>query len=1040
MKVADLEFVSRSNCKEIGIDENLVGDNTLVFFRLRGCSNDELMEILEYKSWVLRSWKTGYERKYFIRKWGENNNGDKIIWCYAGFSSILIRYLQNRLGYVVNGKEFFNAKEILLGDMRYELWDFQKDAVKEWFNSGCYGIIKAATGSGKCCKFNTLILTDNGLIKIEDIVKGISNLKYCKKSLDYYTKDAEVVDEKIKAISLKGNGEICKFDILNRYDMGISDVINIKTKLGFEICGTPEHKVIIINKDGYLEFKMLKDISNEDNIAISYNTNIFNEKLDLNFRFVDISKYDGCSVVLKNIEHMNTEISRLLGYAISEGNISENRLDITTYDGEMQNDIISICKNIGLDAGYKVDKNRNDGKPIGVIIQSVMFINFMYYMGYIDYAENKEVPWSILQSNMECQIEFLKAMFDGDGTLGFESMETYEKSKFKERYEIEYDSSSYELCRQLQIMLLNMGIISRLRIKKEATIEYKEEFRTYEKSYRLVITGGEILKYASIIGFGLTRKKEVLQEYVDILNSRERWTDIVYPNIHGKLNILYQKLKEKGKGIDKSLVIEQKVKYPSGDIMIERKVVTSHAYLKHHGFKMWSYISGERTPGKDTLEYILKVLDPVSNCGEWKYLNWLKENFIFDRVEKIIEGKERVYDVTVNEVHSYIGNGVVNHNTIIGCAIIKRLGVKTIIVVHTSDLLIGVWFNRLIEQFGEGIRSKIGIIGGGLTKRDRKIMRVCREDFEENIGKDIVIATSQSLLNKLDRLGKEKFGLLLYDEIHHSPAEQFKNVVNSIRAPARLALSATLIRPDGMSPMMQGLIGDVVYRIGIKELVNKGILVEPIFNTIVIDDPECTSKINKMKKGINDMERVNKAKQISGSSVKKKDYILQLCSSLVLNNKKFMMYTDWVTGENNGVFTRDVYVELLKEKGIRCIGVSSEMSGKEREEVFKYLKNDKIDGIVFGRLGNEGVDIPNVDSVIMCNCTASTILFPQRTGRAMRISPGKKNAFIYEILLDIPKELQWSKENFFEYGSEGYIKERIWLDKNGNSVKKEMVM
>lgn len=531
MKVVNLEFVDKDNCENAGISKEFVGDNTLVFFRLSGCSNDELMDIIEYKSWILKSWKTGIERKYFAFKWGEYGN-DKILWTYAGFSPILIRYLQNSLGYVVNGKELFRAKEISLGDMRYDLWDFQKDAVHAWIDSGCYGIIKAPTGSGK---------------------------------------------------------------------------------------------------------------------------------------------------------------------------------------------------------------------------------------------------------------------------------------------------------------------------------------------------------------------------------------------------------------------------------------------------------------------------------------------------------------------------------TIVGCSIIKKMGVRTIIIVHTSDLLIGVWFNRLIEQFGEGIRNKIGIIGGGLTKRDRKLMRVCRNGFEENIGKDIVIATSQSLLNSLSDLGKQKFGLLVYDEIHHAPAEQFRKVVNSIRSSARCALSATILRPDGMSPMMSGLIGDIAYRIGIRELVKRGFLVEPIFNTVVIDDEECKRKIGKLepRKARNEgdsMEYITKTKKISGSSEKKKDYVIDLCLSLVLNKKKFMMYTDWVTGENEGVFTRDFYVSMLTERGIRCIGVSSEMSGKEREEVFNYLRNDKIDGIVFGSLGSEGVDIMSVDSVIMCNCTASNIRFCQRVGRAMRISPGKKNAFIYEIILDTPKELEWSQRNFFEYGTEGYMKERVWLDANGKVVRKEKVM
>lgn len=412
----------------------------------------------------------------------------------------------------------------------------------------------------------------------------------------------------------------------------------------------------------------------------------------------------------------------------------------------------------------------------------------------------------------------------------------------------------------------------------------------------------------------------------------------------------------------------------------ERKYFVNKYGASNDGFVIWSYAG--------FAPILIRHLQ--NRLG---YLINGKENF---RSKEVLLGNMyySLWDFQKDAVKAWEdagGYGILKCPTgagksLVGCYIIKKTGLRTIICVHTGDLLINVWYNYLIEQFGASIKSRIGIIGGGLSKKDRKRMRVCGNGFEENIEKDIVIATSQSLLNRLSDLGKQKFGLMIVDEVHHYPSEQFRRVANAIRAPARLALSATLIRSDGMSPMMQGLIGDVVYRVGIRELVKKGLLVEPVFSTIVIDDEECKIKIENSwrnkGKGANDMEYITKEKKISGSSEKKKDYILELCSSLLLNKKKFMMYTDWVTGQDEGVFTRDVYVSLLKERGIRCIGISSEMSGNERDEVFKYLKDDKIDGIVFGSIGNEGINIPIVDSIIMCNTTASSIRYSQRIGRA----------------------------------------------------------
>jgi superfamily II DNA or RNA helicase len=404
----------------------------------------------------------------------------------------------------------------------------------------------------------------------------------------------------------------------------------------------------------------------------------------------------------------------------------------------------------------------------------------------------------------------------------------------------------------------------------------------------------------------------------------------------------------------------------------------------------------------------------------------------------------KLWDFQEEAVKSWIDNGCCgiiksptgSGKSILACDITKKMKVRTLISVHTSDLMVNVWFNNLVEQFSENIKGRIGLVGGGLSKNDRKDMRLSGDcSFEYNIGKDIVIATAQSVMNRLNELSQEKFGLVIYDECHHYSAEQFKKVASAVRAPYKLGLSATLNRPDGTSPLFYGMLGGLCYNISIKELVRKGVLVEPVFETIVVNDSDIQTEIATC--GLKQLELSRYIKKLSSSSIVKKDYILDLVKGLKMNNKKFVMYTDWVTPVD-GVFTRDEYVKYLQDMNIRVVGVSSEFSGKQREYLFDSLKKGKLDGLVFGMLGSEGVNIPAVDSVIMCNATASTIRYPQRVGRAMRSlrDNSKKYAYVYEVLLDIPKELDWSEKNFYEYKTEGYRKKKIWID-NGKVVSME---
>ena len=371
-------------------------------------------------------------------------------------------------------------------------------------------------GVGKCVRGNTLILTDRGIIKIEDIVH--KKIDFSNRNIDrgqtnlydsIYDRNDDDINEMLKEeddniknvdniISISPKLSYSKYKIIDRYDMGESDVISIKTRLGLEISGTPEHRIIIIDGNGKLRFKKLQDISTSDQVIISYNMNVFNERLKLNF-FHKRKKESNCeNQTLKNVSYMNPDIAELLGYIIAEANDDSTSVIITSHDKEMIDRSLATCKSINIDACEKyVDK-----KLVGVDINSVAFKEFVYYLGYRKLAQNKEVPWSILQADRDSQISFIRALFDGDGTVG--------NGDDSHQY-VEYNSSSYELCRQLQIMLLNFGIVGRLSSKKGTKkLEYREEIREYEESYRLIILGGEVLKFSEIINFGLSRKKEIL--------------------------------------------------------------------------------------------------------------------------------------------------------------------------------------------------------------------------------------------------------------------------------------------------------------------------------------------------------------------------------------------------------------------------------------------------------------------------------------------------------------------------------------------------
>lgn len=576
--------------------------------------------------------------------------------------------------------------------------------------------IIGSQSTGKCLKKGSLVLTTKGLVKIEDLANEKTDSENKKRDLtidigqlslletlgEYiedkdnnfiYSDNVKNIDE-VVSLSPKLKEGFKSYKILDKYDMGMNDVIKIITSIGLEITGTPEHRIIVINKDGRLIFKKLENITDEDYIVITLCTNYYNDRLKLNYvqKRYTCRGFKANDYLLKNIEYMDENIAKLLGYIISEASAGFNRDDdacnfqITTYDKEMQDDIISICQSLEVNWSYSYGNDyntkleKNDGNPTGIRISSINFAEFIYYLGYRHLSKNKEIPWSIFQADKNSQIAFIRALFDGDGTVGIW------KALDGERAGIEYGSSSQELCKQLQIILLNMGIVGRLGRHKGTALEYRDHIKNYEETYRLSITGREILKFSEIIGFGLARKKYSLNQCIKFLEDTTRHENVTIPYIGDKLKLLYNKLILLGqmRGLK---ICENKEEN-------RIKFVAARYYLEFHNCKLGKYIPNQkgdepqRKPSNFRLKKFLNILKPVKESEIFKhdkniqdifsYLEVLSELFIFDKVEKIEKDIENVYDITIDSVHSYIANGMINHNTTLAKKLSKEIKIPLI--------------------------------------------------------------------------------------------------------------------------------------------------------------------------------------------------------------------------------------------------------------------------------------------------------------------------------------------------------------------------
>ena len=134
--------------------------------------------------------------------------------------------------------------------------------------------------------------------------------------------------------------------------------------------------------------------------------------------------------------------------------------------------------------------------------------------------------------------------------------------------------------------------------------------------------------------------------------------------------------------------------------------------------------------------------------------------------------------------------------TVVALKAMEDLGEATLVVVPTL-ILVDQWRRRLEEDFG----VDVGVLGGG--SRDVRA---------------ITVATYDSASIRAESIGN-RFGLLVFDEVHHLPASSYRRIGLMYTAPHRLGLTATLAREDGAHVSLMELVGRVVYEMGVDELV-----------------------------------------------------------------------------------------------------------------------------------------------------------------------------------------------------------------------------
>ena len=344
----------------------------------------------------------------------------------------------------------------------------------------------------------------------------------------------------------------------------------------------------------------------------------------------------------------------------------------------------------------------------------------------------------------------------------------------------------------------------------------------------------------------------------------------------------------------------------------------------------------------------------------------------------------------------------------------RELGFKRVLfLVHRGQLA------RQTKKSYEKVFDKsisMGLVGAGYHEYDA----------------DYVFATVQTLNRDEHLLQYEKntFDCIVLDEAHHVSADTYQKIMKHFTPKLWLGMTAT---PDKRDDNIEGrnvyeiFNFQIAYEIRLQQAMEENLLCPfhyfGITDLSIIGDNKEKSRDFSMLTSDERVKHIIKQADYYGYSGDKVKGLI-FCSSIK------------ETEELSAKFNRTINPSTGKL--FRTIALNGSASEQERQHAFERLAVDEIEATVDNQpldyifsveILNEGVDIVEVNQVIMLRPTQSPIVFIQQLGRGLRKANGKEYVVILDFIgnyntnfmipIALSGDRTYNKDNIRRYVMEG---------------------
>ena len=394
------------------------------------------------------------------------------------------------------------------------------------------------------------------------------------------------------------------------YYGGHRPVREVVLRSGHRVTATPNHR-LLVSREGGFDWVATEDLAPGDWVAIQYGDNLWSPLPARFDDFVPSPRY-GSQKHVRVPAEMTEELAFLLGAYASEGHTSRSTwtVSITNSVPEVLDRVAAAWRS---QFGVEPRLEARDDRCAQLRVASKTIVEFLEHLGCGSRASEKRIPDAVLRSPMDMVLAFLEGL----------SLDAYTTTSSLPKWAICLDAP--RMLDDLQAVLTNLGIVHS-RVSKRN----KENGKTYDEVYA---TGDDAQRLVTLVPFPEPDKAARAEGLLDIVMSGRHDTADVVPGIRPR---------------ELFGLLPYRQRNRSG-----RLIRTE-----------FSFLQDDRTT-----HVTRRSVERVASVPGVVLPSWLQtvlvDNLHFSPIEHVGDGGVvEVFDLSVPTTKAFVGNGIVNHNTV----------------------------------------------------------------------------------------------------------------------------------------------------------------------------------------------------------------------------------------------------------------------------------------------------------------------------------------------------------------------------------------